>query len=222
MKPSFPLIYMLPSILTYVNSKSLIITVLRRFRTFHSERRTIVAAFGTTSYFLDVDHPVRYVLCAVLRRSYTFLSEERLLTTALNSAEFVPDVDHAIWCVLCTVLRLSRSGHSERRPLAAALTGLLCAAVHEFLAFNSKRMNFTPVFGSVLAAGGEVECPHLDVLLPVLSCNSKTLPHRDTSRNNTRAFNARFIRVCAASSTATICDYNSSNLSFTNFIIFPE
>ena len=28
MKPSFPLIYMLPSILTYVNSKPLIITIL--------------------------------------------------------------------------------------------------------------------------------------------------------------------------------------------------
>ena len=115
--------------------------------------------------------------------------------TAFSSAYFVPGIDHPLWGVLCTVLRLSRAGHSERRPLAAALTGLICAAVHDFLVFYPRRLNLTAIFGSALSSVGEVEWLLLDVLLPVLWCNFKALPHRDASRSCTRALSARFIRV---------------------------
>ena len=56
-------------------ARCVLCAVLHRFCTGYSERRLLVAAFGSALSAADVDHPVHGVWCAVLRHFRTGYSE---------------------------------------------------------------------------------------------------------------------------------------------------
>ena len=152
-------------------------TVLHRFRTCHSEMCNLTAACGSALVTPDADHPVRCVLCAELRGFRTCHSKRRLLAAASGSALSIKDVEYPIRGMLRTVLRRFRTCHSKRRPLFATFGSalfrcVLCAAVHSFLNFNSKRRNFATFSFSLCAAAGEVERPVLHVLPAGQTCST--------------------------------------------------
>ena len=114
--------------MTYVHSlpcANMLSTVLRSFRTCHSIRRLLAAAFSSALPAVDVDHPVRCVLTTVLRSFCTCHSIRRLLGAAFGSALPAADVDHSVRCVLCTVLHSFCTCNSERWPLSTAFGSAL-------------------------------------------------------------------------------------------------
>ena len=148
------------------------------------------------TFSIDVDHPLRCVLCTVLRSFCTCPSERCTLAAAINAALTLEDVGHPVWYVLCTVLRQSCVGQSKIRSQAAlgcALSvldvlypgrGVLYAVVRDFPALSSRNRNFAKALSSARFAAGEVDRPACYVLPPAaLPCSITIwrLPYRDIS-----------------------------------------
>ena len=128
---------------------------------------------------LDVDQPVRCVLCTVLHRCCTCHSEQCDLDATFGSALLAADVNYSVRCVLCTVLCRFCTCHSERWNLVAtfgfafpadfdhSVWCVLCTVLRRCCTCHSERSDRDATLGSALSVL-DVDHPVRCVLRTVL------------------------------------------------------
>ena len=149
------------------------------FCTCHSKQRPRSATLGSTVSALDVDQPVRCVLCTVLHRCCTCHSEQCDLDATFGSALLAADVNYSVQCVLCTVLCRFCTCHSERWNLVAtfgfafpadfdhSVWCVLCTVLRRCCTCHSERSDRDATLGSALSVL-DVDHPVRCVLRTVL------------------------------------------------------